>query len=457
MTTRAPRARAETPGVETPGDDKPVDDKPVDDKSRAVPFALRARRPSLARALLSTYLRLAFSAVSLAAVSLILVAWIVLRSYAADNLMLLARSMAYTVEAAVVFNDSVAAQEAIAMIADHEDVAQVVVTDVRGEAFVVWQRADEGPLVRLLHRVSELALRKTVTVPVMHNGTVLGQLEVRGRGHQFSLFVLGVGGGVLACLAIILGIGTLIARHMHRDIVAPLRALADVAHAVRRDRVFGRRVQPTPIAELHELGEDFNALLDEFETWQHSLREQNASLAHQANHDGLTGLPNRAYFDMRLEQAIADAQLSGTAVGVLFIDGDRFKDINDTLGHAAGDAVLVAMAARLRAPLRKSDLVARLGGDEFVVMLPGVREVADAARIAQTLIDAMRAPIALPDGRMVTTTVSVGIAFYPQHARGLSSLLRSADAAMYEAKRAGPGVWRVAQAERTARAAEDAP
>jgi diguanylate cyclase len=442
MTTRAPGEPGDPPGVATPA---------------AAPFALRLRRPSLARALRRTYLRLAFSAVSLAAVSLILVAWIVLRSYAADNLMLLARSMAYTVEAAVVFNDSVAAQEAIAMIADREDVAQVVVTDVRGAAFVVWQRADEGPLVRLLHGVADLALRKTVTVPVVHNGTVLGHLEVRGRGHQFSLFVLGVGGGVLMCLVIILGAGTLIARHMHRDIVAPLRALADIAHSVRRDRVFGRRVAPTPIAELHELGEDFNALLDEFETWQRSLREQNASLAHQANHDGLTGLPNRAYFDARLEQAIADAQLSGASIGVLFIDGDRFKEINDTLGHAAGDAVLAAIAGRLRAPLRKSDLVARLGGDEFVVMLPGMREVTDATRIAQSLIDAMRVPIALPDGGSVTTTVSVGIAFYPQHARGHSSLLRSADAAMYEAKRAGPGAWRVAQAERTARTAEDTP
>jgi diguanylate cyclase len=436
MTTRAPRARS---GAPLPAS-----------------FALRAQRPSLQRALRRTYLRLAFSAVSLAAVVLLLVAWIVLRSYAADNLMLLARSMAYTVEAAVVFGDKVAAQEAIAMIANKEDVAQVIVTDAGGAAFVVWQHAEEGPLARLMHGVADIALRKAVIVPVKHNGMVFGHIEVRGRGHQFGLFVLGGIGGVLACLTIILGAGTLIARHMHRDIVAPLRTLADVAHAVRRDRAFGRRVEPTPIAELQDLGEDFNALLDEFEGWQNSLREQNATLTHRANHDGLTGLPNRAYFEARLEQAIADAQASATAVGVLFIDSDRFKEINDTLGHDAGDAVLVAIAVRLRAPLRKSDLVARLGGDEFVVMLPGMSDVADASRIAQALVDAMRMPIALPDGREVTTTVSVGIAFYPQHARGLSSLLRSADAAMYEAKRAGPGAWRVAEAERVARAAQDA-
>jgi PleD family two-component response regulator len=87
---------------------------------------------------------------------------------------------------------------------------------------------------------------------------------------------------------------------MHRDIVKPLRALAEVAHAVRRERAFHQRVAATPLAELKELGDDFNALLDEFEGWQNHLRAQNATLAHQANHDPLTGLPNRAYFESRL-------------------------------------------------------------------------------------------------------------------------------------------------------------
>ncbi|WP_296228986.1 diguanylate cyclase domain-containing protein [Ralstonia sp. UBA689] len=410
-----------------------------------VTSAKPAGRSSLERVLRRTYLRLAIAAVSLATIVLVFVAGMALRSYAENNLTLLARSMAYTVEAAVVFNDNVAAQEAIALIAGGEDVSQVRVFDAHGKTFALWQHADNSSLARFVHGVARLGLPGAVTVPVTHNGALLGQIEVRGRGDQFAEFLLGGMGGVLACLVIILGIGTTIARNVHRDIVAPLRAVAAVAHAVRRDRAFWRRVAVTPIVELQELGNDFNALLDEFEAWQDSLREQNATLAHQASHDSLTGLPNRAVCEARLHDAIAGADRSGSMVAVLYIDSNRFKEINDTLGHDAGDAVLVAIAARLRAPLRQSDFVARLGGDEFVVMLPGIGKIDDAVRVAQMVHDEMLEPIALPAGRQVTTTVSIGIALYPLHARDVASLLRRADAAMYAAKRVGPSTSRLAE------------
>jgi diguanylate cyclase (GGDEF)-like protein len=402
-------------------------------------------RPSLERVLRRTYMRLAVSAVSLAAVCIVLVAWTVLRAYANDNLTLLARSIAYTVEAAVVFNDKPAAQDAIAQIAGNEDIADVRIIDAHGAIFANWQRTGDGPLSRWVHRVADLALPGGVSVPVTHDGKVLARIRVRGRGHQFAIFLVGGIGGVLVCLIIILGAGTLIARQMHRDIVEPLRALAEVAHAVRRDRAFSRRVEATPIAELHELGDDFNALLDEFEVWQHSLREQNATLSHQANHDRLTGLPNRAHFESRLEQALRDARALGTTVGLLYIDSDRFKEINDTLGHDAGDAVLVTIASRLRATLRKDDLVARLGGDEFVALLPGLDREENAIRVAQALSESMLAPITLPGGREVTTSVSIGIAMFPLHAHDVASLLRSADTAMYEAKRTRDRAWQIAR------------
>jgi diguanylate cyclase (GGDEF)-like protein len=403
------------------------------------------RRPSLERLLRQTYVRLAFSAVSLAAVCLVLVSWTVLRAYANDNLMLLARSIAYTVEAAVVFDDAPAAEDAIAQIAGNEDISEVRVIDSHGATFAFWERPGDGPLARSVHRIADLALPGGAVVPVMHNGMVIAKIRVRGRGHQFAIFLIGGIGGVLACLAIIVGAGTLIARHMHRDIVEPLRALAEVAHAVRRDRAFDRRVAATPIMELQELGNDFNALLDEFEGWQQSLREQNATLSHQANHDPLTGLPNRAHFEARLEQTIRDARALGTAVGVLYIDSDRFKEINDTLGHDAGDAVLVTIASRLRATLRKHDLVARLGGDEFAALLPGLDDEDDAIVIAQALSESMLEPITLPGGHRIATSVSIGIAMFPSHADDVASLLRSADIAMYAAKRTGEQAWQMAR------------
>lgn len=406
------------------------------------------RHPSLQGVLRRTHLRLAVSAVVLAAVALSLVAWLALRTYAENNLLLIGRSLTYTAEAAVVFGDRVAAQEAIALIANDEDVFQVRVLDVSKAQFALWRRHDGSTLAQVERMVAEVALPGPVTLPIRHDGKVVGYVEVQGEGHQFFVFLLSGLSGILACLLVTFAVSNVLAKRMHRDIVKPLRALAEVAHAVRRERAFHQRVAATPLAELKELGDDFNALLDEFEGWQNHLRAQNATLAHQANHDPLTGLPNRAYFESRLAQALVDAREVGTHVALLYLDSDRFKEINDQLGHDAGDAVLVAIAERLRQPLREGDLVARLGGDEFAVMLLGVRQTSNAVRLAQSLLVAMEKPITLPDGGEIVTSMSIGVALYPTHAEDAPALLRVADAAMYQAKRAGVGTWHVAESPR---------
>ncbi|VVD84608.1 diguanylate cyclase domain-containing protein [Pandoraea terrigena] len=455
MTTQRPPSPPMRPGASSVTGLLPVDgladasaeserEPPLASPHLAASAAVRHRRPSLQRVLRRTHLRLAVSAVVLAAVSLSLVAWIALRVYAENNLLLIGRSLAYTTEAAVVFGDRVAAQEAIALIASDEDLAQVRVLDAGGAQFALWRRPDGGALTQVERAVASFALPGPVTLPIRHDGRLVGSIEVQGQGHQFFLFLLTGVGGVLACLLVTFAVANVLAKRMHHDIVKPLRALAEVAHAVRRERAFHQRVAATPLAELKELGDDFNALLDEFEGWQNHLRAQNATLAHQANHDRLTGLPNRAYFESRLAKALADAREMGTHVALLYLDSDRFKEINDHLGHGAGDAVLVSIAERLRQPLREGDLVARLGGDEFAVMLVGVRQTSNAVRLAQTLLAAMEKPIALPDGAEIVTSMSIGVALYPIHAADAVALLRTADAAMYQAKRAGVGTWHVA-------------
>ncbi|VVE89368.1 HAMP domain-containing protein [Pandoraea bronchicola] len=457
MTTQRPPVPPMSPGSGTPvagllpphiSSDAPAGDA-HDPPPAAQPYMTEAparrRGPSLQRVLRRTHLRLAVSAVVLAAVALSLVAWLALRAYAENNLMLIGRSLAYTAEAAVVFGDRVAAQEAIALIATDEDVFQVRVLDANNAQFALWRRRDGGTFARVERMVAEVALPGPVTLPIRHDEKIVGYVEVQGEGHQFFVFLMSGVGGMLACLLVTFAVSNVLAMRMHRDIVKPLRALAEVAHAVRRERAFHQRVAATPLAELKELGDDFNALLDEFEGWQNHLRAQNATLAHQANHDQLTGLPNRAYFESRLAQALADARELGTHVALLYLDSDRFKEINDQLGHDAGDAVLVAIAERLRQPLREGDLVARLGGDEFAVMLPGVRQTSNAVRLAQSVLVAMEKPIVLPDGGEIVTSMSIGVALYPTHASDAPALLRVADAAMYQAKRAGVGTWHVAE------------
>ncbi|RQZ69928.1 diguanylate cyclase domain-containing protein [Burkholderia sp. Bp9004] len=405
----------------------------------------RVSRSTLQSVLRRAHLRLAFVAVAMAAVSLIVVAVIALRAYAGNNLNLLARSLGYTVEAALVFGDRVAANEAIATIANDEDVAQVVVTDGKGQLFATWKLPAAGRIARLERGVAALALPGPVSAAVMHDGVVIGQVIVRGRGHQFFGFLIGGIGGILGCLAVSVIGAYVSSKRLLRNIVAPLRALADVAHAARRERAFARRVEPVAIAELNQLGDDFNALLDEFEDWQNTLRDENASLEHKATHDALTELPNRVQFESRLSVALCDAVVTGQRVAVLYLDCDRFKEINDGLGHDAGDAVLIGIAARLRAQVRETDLVARLGGDEFAVMLTAVRDTDSVCQIADEILSGMVPSIELSDGRMVATMMSAGIALYPDHASDASGLLRASDAAMYRAKRARPGSWQLAE------------
>ena len=132
---------------------------------------------------------------------------------------------------------------------------------------------------------------------------------------------------------------------------------------------------------------------------------------------------------------------------MLFLDSDRFKDINDAYGHAAGDAVLVAVATRIRAQLREGDVVARLGGDEFAILLSPLHRVEDAQRIADKIIDSMLETIQLPGQISVVTSLSIGIAVYPEHGATPGSLLCAADSAMYQAKRLARGGQHVAELE----------
>jgi len=165
---------------------------------------------------------------------------------------------------------------------------------------------------------------------------------------------------------------------------------------------------------------------------------QLAESRRQALTDELTGLPNRRLFNDRLRTAIADARASGRPAAVLLMDLDRFKEVNDTLGHDSGDRLLRAVATRLSRALRANDTAARFGGDEFAVLLPGVGSVDDAVRIARSLETAVGAPIPL-EGLSISTEVSVGIALCPDHGREVELLVRRADMAMYVAKRAHTG------------------
>ena len=159
-------------------------------------------------------------------------------------------------------------------------------------------------------------------------------------------------------------------------------------------------------------------------------------IRHLAHHDDLTGLPNRLLFNYQLPKALARAQRDGTSVGVLFLDLDRFKIINDTLGHDAGDMVLRQIAGHLRSCVRETDTLARVGGDEFTVLVEQLPDTQYLGTIAEKLLTAMASPLAI-GGNVYQLSGSIGIAMYPEDGDDGASLLKNADIAMYGAKASG--------------------
>jgi len=400
-------------------------------------------RPTLQGTLRRIHLSVALIAICTAGLSLTVLGITALRVYADHNLRLVARSVAYALEAPVVFNDKAATGDALALIAS-EDVAHASVYDRNERLLAEWRRPATHSFPGLSRAVGELLLAGPVEQPILHDAQAVGYLRLTGDPGNLLSFLASGFFGLLACLVLTAVSAHYMSRRMLAHIIEPVRNLMRVAHAVRSERAFDQRTPPARIAELHALGEDFNGLLDELEDWQKQWQHENRSLAHQASHDGLTGLLNRAAFEQALERALRAAQALDRHAAVLYLDSDDFKDINDRFGHAAGDEVLIGVAARLRACLRESDVVARLGGDEFAVLLAPLQRPGDAIRVAEHILASLREPIMLKSGAAISASISIGIAAHPVHGTTAEALLRAADTAMYGAKRRSGGTWQSA-------------
>ena len=267
--------------------------------------------------------------------------------------------------------------------------------------------------------------------------------------HSEEEFIIGLGQPLSAVLAdsarlghvslrIVLGfsaLAMLLAAVVARALSRPLEQIVQAIRHFGQGQVVGR----LPLHRRDELG----VLAHSIDEMQHQIRAQFANLAHKqeeldrlASHDTLTGLPNRRLFFDRLHQALARAKRNQSHLALLYIDLDNFKDINDTLGHAAGDAVLCAVGQRLSQLVREADTVARLGGDEFIVLLDGADDERAVELVMQRVREALAQPV-LYQRTELHCDGSVGMSRYPRDGTEVGDLIAAADRAMYDAKAGG--------------------
>lgn len=266
--------------------------------------------------------------------------------------------------------------------------------------------------------------------PIVHNNVELGRFLVglsKQSLHTESRRQLAF--QIIALTAIVMFLCAAIYLAFRVNVLFPIKALISASRNVGRGQY--THVDVNSEDELGQLARAFNAMAEE-------VRREQAKLHRQANFDTLTGLPNRLMALERINHAISRASRSSQKFALFFIDLDNFKSVNDSLGHAVGDDLLVATGARVQAILRDADTVARLGGDEFLVLVPDVTNELQAEEIAERLVRAISQPHTL-SGRKVVARCSVGIVVYPENGVTVADLMANADNAMYQAKATGQG------------------
>lgn len=268
---------------------------------------------------------------------------------------------------------------------------------------------------------------------VKHNTQVTE--DVSRSAHKILVTTMaGAALGLTACVALLLS--------MRRYFLLPLLKISDFLNGLKL-RHTGDKELPTPNSQ--EMAEVVAAV--------QALAQAQLALEDMALHDRLTGLFNRYALEARLDQALSHARRDGRRIALMFIDLDRFKAINDTLGHSSGDEMLKIIADRLRGSIRETDTLARQGGDEFILAVDDIRDVGAVSTMAQKMIDMIALPIAL-GGLELSSSASIGISLFPDDGADLGELMKNADIAMYKAKALGRGNFRFFNASMNSAAME---
>ena len=328
-------------------------------------------------------------------------------------------------ETAVRFRDTRTSEDILRSIPAEEGITFAELRDADGEVLARIDDVDAPQLGRWIGN-------ERIARDIVDEGKRIGSVVFEGGSRPLlrTLFGLTVW-CVIGMLAIAL-CALAMARRYTRRITAPIMELRAVVQRLLEHRDFSQRAPPSNLSEVEDLRTEFNVLLDEIAMRDRLLTETNAALRRVAYIDSLTGLPNRALFEQSLERVIAYCARADARAGLCYLDLDGFKSVNDSLGHAAGDALLAGIGARLRLWLPEQTVAARIGGDEFVVLI-SLRAEQSLPELAAALQCVLDAPLPI-DGAVLHPSISIGTAIYPDMTRDVDELLRLADLAMYSAK-----------------------
>lgn len=340
--------------------------------------------------------------------------------------------------AAIDFNDTDAADQVLQALRREPHIISGCLYDASGRLFSQYLRSsdDRHCPSRSEQLPAQHADQRVVLRDVMHRDERVGAIyltsdmrDVVVRERRMILLAFG-----LALFA--LAVGGISGLVMQVRITGPLRSLQRVMHEVTASDSFHARAEVKGTMEIVDLANGFNRMITELERRNLMARKAEATLHSQARTDALTGLPNRRLFTESLAQAVAFARRDKRNLGLLYIDLDGFKHVNDSLGHFVGDQLLCEVAARLNGRIRKSDMLARVGGDEFTVILRSVQGCEDAGAAASSLLQSLSKPFRVDD-REIAIGASIGISILDDSHGDATELLKQADNAMYAAKRGG--------------------
>lgn len=389
-----------------------------------------------------------------------------------DSLGIMADMIAANSSAAILFGDPAAATETLGFLKMQDNIEAGVIYDINNEIFASYRKP--GMKVRLpvpgaqsedvLFRGGYVELFSDISYQGEKIGVVYLRSDMRAI-HDRLFWFLGI---VTAVLLVSLLVAYSLSAQMQHIITSPLFRLSAIARRISTEKNYSLRVGGEGRDELGNLILDFNTMLDEIQARDEKLKrhqeelearvvqrtreleranqelasskEQAESVAKRmqfhAHHDALTGLPNRILLNDRIKSELAHARREQSILALLFLDLDRFKIINDSLGHATGDQLLRIVSRRIRDCIREGDTVARLGGDEFMVLLPRISSASDAGRIGNKIIESLNEPVAC-NGHDLHITTSIGISIYPFDGTDSETLVKNADISMYRAKELG--------------------